>query len=191
METAKVDTDPVSGAGRPQSTGRLTDIPLFESVTCIMSLDLGTLTGWCVAMAPFEPEPRTWASGVTDFRGGRYEGGGMRYLRFKSWLTQMKNTSRIDAIVFEEVRRHSGTTAAHVYGGFLAILTAWCEHHKIPYLGVPVGTIKRHATGRGNCDKAAMIEAAATRGPCRQGTKDDNQADAVCLMNAALEGAII
>ncbi len=29
-------------------------------------------------------------------------------------------------------------------------LTAWCEHHNIPYQGVPVGTIKKHATGKGN-----------------------------------------
>ena len=171
------------------STGRLESL---EGVTCIMALDLGTKTGWCVAMAPFTTEgPMTWASGVTDFKGGRYEGGGMRYLRFKSWLTQMKNTSRIDAIVYEEVRRHAGTDAAHVYGGFLAILTSWCEHHQIPYMSYPVGSLKKHATGRGNASKDDMIEAAATRGPCRQITKDDNQADAVCLMNAALEGAIV
>jgi hypothetical protein len=115
----------------------------------------------------------------------------MRFLRFRSWLTEMKATSNVDAVVFEEVRRHAGTDAAHVYGGLMAILTSWCEHHQIPYLGVPVGTIKRHASGRGNCDKAAMIQAAATRGPCRVETKDDNQADAVCLLNAALEGAVV
>jgi Holliday junction resolvasome RuvABC endonuclease subunit len=179
---------PAATSAGIKSTGRLDNL---EGVGCIMTLDLGTLTGWCVAMGPFAPEPRTWASGCQDFRGTRYEGGGMRFLRFKSWLTQMKNTSRIEAIAFEEVRRHAGTDAAHVYGGFLAILTAWCEHHQIPYIGVPVGTIKKHATGKGNASKDDMIEAAATRGPCCQRTKDDNQADAVCLMNAMLEGAIV
>ena len=144
-----------------------------------------------MALGPFDPEPRTWCSGFEDFKGGRYEGGGMRFLRFRSWLTEMKATSNVDAVVFEEVRRHAGTDAAHVYGGLMAILTSWCEHHQIPYLGVPVGSIKKHATGRGNCDKAAMIQAAATRGPCRVATNDDNQADAVCLLNAALEGAVV
>lgn len=173
-----------------QSTGRLTDLPLFEGARSLLCLDLGTRTGWALALGPFDPEPRTWCSGYEDFKGGRYEGGGLRFLRFRHWLTEMRNTSVVDAIVFEEVRRHAGTDAAHVYGGFLAILTSWCEHHQVPYLGCPVGTLKKHACGKGNASKADMIEAALTRGPCHQVTKDDNQADAVCLLNAALEGAI-
>ena len=53
-----------------------------------------------------------------------------------------------------------GVDAAHAYGGFMAHLTAWCEHHNIPYAGVPVGTIKKHATGKGNASKDLMIGAA-------------------------------
>ena len=45
----------------------------------------------------------------------------------------------------EEVRRHAGTDAAHVYGGLMATLTAWAELRGVPYEGVPVGTIKRFA----------------------------------------------
>ena len=48
--------------------------------------------------------------------------------------------------------------------GWLAILTAWCDHHDIAYQGVPVGTIKRHVTGKGNADKAAVIAAVRARG---------------------------
>ena len=71
------------------------------------------------------------------FRPGRYEGGGMRYLRFRQWLVELLAKSRraklageaspIDAVYFEEVRAHAGTDAAHIYGGFLATLSAWCE----------------------------------------------------------------
>ena len=68
----------------------------------------------------------------------------MRYLRFGQWLADMlalnapktsaqANLTGIGAIYFEEVRRHLGVDAAHVYGGLLATLTAWCEHHQIPY----------------------------------------------------------
>ena len=188
---SKIDAEAPESV-RGESTGSLAGIGPFENVNALLALDLGTRTGWALAMGPFDGvEPKTWCSGVMDFKGGRYEGGGMRFLRFRSWLTDMKNISGVDGVVFEEVRRHVGTDAAHVYGGLLAILTSWCEHHQIPYLGVGVGTIKRHASGRGNCDKAAMIQAAATRGPCRQVTKDDNQADAVCLLNCALEGKIV
>ncbi len=82
----------------------------------------------------------------------------MRYLRFKRWLTELKRSvDEIDAVYFEEVRRHVGTNASHIYGGFLATLTAWCEHHQILYEGIPVGTIKKATTGKGNASKEEMI----------------------------------
>ena len=40
-----------------------------------------------------------------------------------------------------QVHFNIGTDAAHIHGGFLATLTARCEQSKIPYQGVPVGTI--------------------------------------------------
>ena len=58
-------------------------------------------------------------------------------------------------------------------------LSAWCEHHGIPYEGVPVGTIKRFATGKGNADKAAMVAAMKARG---FNPADDNEADALALL---------
>jgi Holliday junction resolvasome RuvABC endonuclease subunit len=86
-------------------------------------------------------------------------------------------------VVFEEVRRHAGVDAAHAYGGFMAHLTAWCEHHQIPYQGVPVGSIKKHATGKGNAGKAEMIAAAKARGIT---PVDDNHADALALLDWAM-----
>ena len=114
----------------------------------------------------------------------------MRYLRFGKWLDQtLEVTGGIDAVHFEEVRRHAGTDASHVYGGLLATLTAWCEEHDIPYGGVPVGTWKRHACGKGNADKAAVIAAMRERGfePA-----DDNEADAIAILLWALatEGGV-
>ncbi|MBE7418090.1 MAG: hypothetical protein HS128_10120 [Ideonella sp.] len=142
----------------------------------ILALDLGTSTGWALRTA----DGRV-TSGTQSFKPGRYEGGGMRYLRFRRWLTEMKAVSDgLSAVYFEEVRRHVGVDAAHVYGGLLATLTAWCEHHQIPYSGVPVGTIKRHATGKGNADKAAVIAAMKVLG---YQPVDDNEADALALLH--------
>jgi Holliday junction resolvasome RuvABC endonuclease subunit len=105
----------------------------------------------------------------------------MRYLRFRQALNEInKLCGQFDTVYFEEVCRHAGTAAAHAYGGFLGMLTAWCEELSIPYNGVPVGTIKKHATGKGNADKAAMISAAVNRG---WNPKDDNQADALWLLD--------
>ena len=84
---------------------------------------------------------------------------------------------------FEEVRRHAGVDAAHAYGGFMGHLTAWCEHHQIPYQGVPVGTIKKHATGKGNASKPDD-----RRRPARgYAPADDNEADALALLHWAIE----
>ena len=74
--------------------------------------------------------------------------------------------------------------AAHAYGGFLAHLTAWAEMFKIPYRGVPVGTIKRHVTGRDNADKEAVIAAVREVG---FDPADDNEADALALLDWALK----
>ena len=50
-----------------------------------------------------------------------------------AWLGQHGGKRfRLSAIYFEEVRRHAGTDAAHIYGGLLATLTAWCEQHASP-----------------------------------------------------------
>jgi Holliday junction resolvasome RuvABC endonuclease subunit len=81
------------------------------------------------------------------------------------------------------VHRHLGVDAAHADGGLLAQLTAWCEHYAIPYQGVPVGTIKKHATGRGNANKAAMVAAMWAKG---YPVTDDNEADALALLHWAL-----
>ena len=146
----------------------------------ILALDLGTNTGWALRQLD-----GSITSGTEHFKPQRFEGGGMRYLRFKRWLTELKQIDDgIAAVYFEEVRRHVGVDAAHAYGGFLATLTAWCEHHQIPYQGVPVGTIKKHATGKGNASKDEIIACARARGFL---SADDNEADALALLHWAIE----
>lgn len=146
----------------------------------VLALNFGTTTGWATQLAGGQIE-----SGTTSFRTSRYDGGGMRYLRFRGWLDGFAaDSAGIAAIYFEEVRRHIGTDAAHLYGGFLATLTAWREQRGIPYQGVPVGSIKRHVTGKGNADKSAVIAAIRARGfhPA-----DDNEADAIAILLWAIE----
>ena len=146
----------------------------------ILALDLGTTTGWAL-------RDRTGriTSGSQSFKPQRFEGGGMRYLRFGRWISEIQTSvSELQFLYFEEVRRHASTDAAHAYGGFLATLTAWCEHHGVPYQGVPVGTIKKHATGKGNASKDQMIGAVRLRG---HAPADDNEADAIALLHWAIE----
>src|SRR5512134_3901234 len=147
----------------------------------VLALDLGLKTGWAV-----RSRDGAIASGTQEFRPGRFDGGGMIWLRFRfrSWLQEVDETSGgIGVVVFEEVVAHRGVVASHCYAGFLAHLTAWCEVNRIPYQGVPVGTIKRHVTGKGNADKQAVIEAVRKLGFA---PADDNEADALALLHWAI-----
>jgi Holliday junction resolvasome RuvABC endonuclease subunit len=150
------------------------------SGNAIMALDLGQKTGWAVRNTD-----GAIASGTVEFKPSRWEGGGMIYLRFRAWLQEVDETAGgVGAVYFEEVRSHRGVAAAHAYGGFLAHLTAWAEANKIPYAGVPVGTIKRYAAGKGNADKCAVIAAIRALG---FDPRDDNEADALALLHWALK----
>jgi crossover junction endodeoxyribonuclease RuvC len=186
-------------------------IPSAPTVTpppsrTILALDLGTRTGWAVL-----PRSGRIASGVTEFRPGRQRGrfddpvlyrerpiadramgAGMAFLRFEKFLADLnRDAGPFDAVVFEEVRAHAGTLAAQVYGVrlrlTLAHLTAWCERKAAPYFGVPVATIKRHATGKGNAPKEDVIRAVRAQGFL---PKDDNEADALALLAWAIANEI-
>lgn len=141
----------------------------------LLALDLGTKAGWATS------SDGGINSGVQSFANDRFSGGGMRYLKFEKWLESMPTPSQV---VFEEVRRHRGTDAAHVYGGLLAVLTKWCEANNIPYQGVPVGTIKKSFTGNGSAGKNLMISECIKRGfkPA-----DDNEADAIAILHYWIE----
>ena len=140
----------------------------------MLALDLGTTTGWAVSTDGHI------TSGTECFNHDRYSGGGMRFLRFRKWLDEIKALNYgLDEVYFEEVRRHVGTDASHVYGGFMAHLTAWCEQDGIPYEGVPVGTIKKFMTGNGSASKDMMMEAIRQKGHAPQ---DHNEADALALL---------
>lgn len=147
-------------------------------MTDILALDLGTKTGFCVGSEGVHH------SGVSDFKANRFEGGGMRFLNFRKFLNGFTDAYGLHAVYYEEVRRHKGTDAAHVYGGLQATLTEWCEVNKIPYGAIPVGAIKKFWTGKGNANKDAMIDAALVNG---YSVADDNEADAVALFNLKIK----
>ncbi|MDY0307746.1 MAG: crossover junction endodeoxyribonuclease RuvC [Desulfovibrionaceae bacterium] len=146
----------------------------------ILAIDPGTKCGWAVRRG----DGRILESGTWDLSTRRFEGGGMRFLRLRAFFQAALNLAKPDMVAFEEVRGHKGTDAAHIYGGVIATITEECEARGIPYQGIPVATIKRHATGKGNADKAAMILAAQEKWPGWCG--DDNEADARWIAETAV-----
>ena len=144
----------------------------------VLALDLGTRCGW----AWLEPEaPLRWGSWDLA-RAGAFDGYGARLFNLYHQLGRL----RPELIVYEDVRRHLGVEAAHFYGALVGTLLLWCAHQQEPvaYASVGVGAVKKHATGKGNAKKPAMIEAARRR----WGEVDDaDQADALWLLATYLE----
>jgi len=150
-----------------------------------LALDLGTTTGFAWTAANGCVVSGTW-----DLRPKKFEGGGFRFIKFQTQLDALHAQHPITMVWFEAVRRHIGTDAAHIYGGLLGKLQEWCDSRGVPYEGVPVQTIKKEWTGKGNAKKDAMIGECLERGfePA-----DDNEADAIallCIRDPAAAGGV-
>lgn len=149
----------------------------------VIGIDPGTKCGWCVLRADGRIDSGTW-----NLKGGRFEGGGMRFVHLRRYLMDLLTLFAPDMVAFEEVRGHKGTDAAHIYGGIVAVLTEECERRGLPYQGIPVASVKKRATGKGNADKKAMMAAAAKEWPGWQG--DDNEADARWIAVTAMSDMV-
>jgi len=145
----------------------------------IIAIDIGTQTGWARSS-----RAGSIASGSQNFAAGRMEKPGHRWLKFRAFLNDQRAQAGNDigAVYYEDVKQHAGTLAAHVYGGFLACLEMWCASNNVPLRPVGVGQVKKHWTGKGNADKAAMCETARAKG---FRPKDNNEADALAILSLA------
>lgn len=150
-----------------------------------IGIDPGTRCGWAVL-----DQEGGWIRGVGTWQldNRRGDGAGMRYLRFERLLRELLGAYE-GPVAYELVAGHKGTEAAQIYGGIVAHITRVCEELGRPYAGIPVATIKRHATGKGNANKEAMIDRARARwGLETCPGNDDNQADALFVASALREG---
>jgi crossover junction endodeoxyribonuclease RuvC len=142
----------------------------------ILALDLGNKMGYALS------NDGVISSGTIKHKNTKSLVG-HQYLHFRYWLGNVLfSFDSLDVIYYEDVRRHLGTDAAHVYGGYLATLQAFCCEKTIKLVPVAVGTIKKHWTGKGNANKYEMIKEARQRGfePA-----DDNEADALAILDYA------
>lgn len=142
----------------------------------MLAIDPGLKTGWAFKNGI------QFVSGCWNLAGNRFEGAGMRYIRFLKYLDEI---GQVDLVFYEEVRRHLGTDAAHLYGAVISHLQTWCERHKIPYQGVPIGTWKRFVTGKGNSNKFRVFEAIRKR--YNLDPKTFHEADAIGILKWAEE----
>jgi len=153
-------------------------------VLIIVAIDPAVKTGWVVRTQNGE----YLNGGTWMLRPSAGEGAGMITVRLRGYLHALLDAYRSsgEVIVAYEwmVGRHTSTAAAHLYGALSHAIMGLCEELNVAYLGVPVATVKRLATGRGNAKKTDMIAAAKVRWPEWRASGED-EVDARWIAEAA------
>lgn len=141
----------------------------------ILALDPATKCGWAHSCGE---------SGVWDLSVRRDESSGMRLIRLRGKLCDIRENVGVDLVVFEASRSLQHGNAVRVAAALQGTIEVWCCDNRVEYRGYSPSEIKKHATGKGNSGKEMMMAAAAKRWPDVK-LIDDNHADALLLLELA------
>jgi Holliday junction resolvasome RuvABC endonuclease subunit len=124
--------------------------------------------------------------GTWDLSIRRDESAGMRLIRLRSKLNEIRDGAGIETVIFEAARHAAPKMqgALVIQAMLQGVIVLWCEENKIEYKGLSPSEIKKHATGKGNANKEAMIAAAKAKWPAKV-IGDDNTADALWILDMA------
>lgn len=114
----------------------------------------------------------------------------MRFVRLARKLAEIHLAFGLELVLYEDVTVQSGARANARSQKFLAqalgVTRLFCEERNIPYEGVNLATIKSHALN-GKKGKKEDVFAAAQKRFGEENVPDDNVADALWLLDYALE----
>lgn len=175
---ARAHVSPPLGLEAGQAGLFAPESPAVAVNVCILALDLGTKTGYAVRKRDGKV-----VHGTQSFAPRASWSAGQRWLRFQSWLGELLELHQVGRIAYEHVSFHAGVRDAHCYGAFRALVEMAADRRNIELVGTNVQTVKRHWTGKGGADKAAMVAQARARG-FRPET--DNDADALAVLDWAV-----
>ena len=104
-------------------------------------------------------------------------------MRLEGKLNELLKSNGVDAVAFEAARNAAPKMqgALVVQAQLQGVIVVWCERNAIEYRGYSPSEIKKHATGKGNANKQAMIEAAQEK--WERPMVDDNEADALWILD--------
>lgn len=139
----------------------------------ILALDQATKTGWATDTA----------SGVWNLTPNRGESTGMRVVRFKSKVREIIEMEGITVVAYE---RPAGRFKASIMvsSEMVGVLLDLCIEKNVEVACYSASQIKMFATGKGNCSKSKMVEAAEKKFS-HINIIDDNHADALWLLELA------
>jgi len=143
----------------------------------LLAIDPGTRCGWASSSGG------RVESGVQEFQLGRGDSPGMRFIRFNAWLVELVDLTKPGLIVYERPHMRGGF-ATDLLIGLSTRIQELCAARGIEHEAVHSATLKKSATGICRADKAAMVGAARER--FERSVKDDNEADALMLLDYAM-----
>lgn len=140
----------------------------------ILAIDQASNCGWAINNQIY---------GCWDLKTRKDEDSGMKLIRFRNKLKEICELESVDIIVYERVAGQHKSSIIHA-AKLVAIIETYCKDTGIHYASFSAGEIKKYATGKGNANKEAMVEAARKYG--YEGD-NDNIADALHIWNLAQE----
>jgi len=150
----------------------------------ILALDLGTRTGWALyrdgAVAG-----GTWKLATEREIREQKKAGLDRCCELRPTRLQnlVNNVLPVTHLYFEDVQFATTTYQAHLWASLRTVLTLL--HPTVKLVAVPVGTLKKFATGKGNATKEDMLVALLRAAVCPP-NMDDNEVDARWLLRLAM-----
>lgn len=97
--------------------------------------------------------------GTWDLSVKRDESSGMRLIRLRGKLNEIRETLGVDLVVFESARNAKFAGTVRVLGEILGLVSVWCADNAIEHRGYSPMEIKKFATGKGNASKEQMVDA--------------------------------
>ncbi len=147
----------------------------------ILALDLGTKTGW----ACFDGTTTTSGTKVLatpkEVRAQKLAGlDRCCDLRINRLFTLVASFQPLDVVYFEDVQFASSTYQVQLWASMRSAVIMQYPRSKV--VAVPVGTLKKFASGSGSADKDKMRQSL----PEATEKMDDNEIDAIHLLKLAL-----
>lgn len=162
----------------------------FDTVLNVVGFDPGTSFGF--AWLKIEgSKVSLMDSGTWDLLPDKdmNEGAGVRFIMCERYIKYFFGKVKPNLVVYEAVMRHMGTRAAHIYGGFEALIGMICEQKNIPYFSYMPSTIKKATTGYGKASKEEVAEALKSFfSELKFRTNDESDAVAIAVTGARKQG---
>lgn len=84
---------------------------------------------------------------------------GQKWLDFLNWISMLLDRLSPDAVIAEDVRRHTSTLAGHSYGFFRYAIEAECARRGVRFYPIGVTEWKKIASGKGSSKKSTVADA--------------------------------